>query len=499
MNRQVFSTQPKPTPHDTRNEAGGLAYTRSPKEALQQYAMTGCFNGTFYVSAEDHLQRTLELCRQVSDPETISGIAIEARERGLMKDMPVFLLAYLAVNDGGTNAFIRAFPRVIDNVKQLSKFIHVMRSGVLGRKAVASNRIKKTIIDWLAKQTPADLWWQSVGVADPSMVDILRLVHPKPATPQHAALFGYLSGRNPKGMAVKTRDLPDNLKSWLKYQKKPSGELPKVPFQLLVGLENADWEIIARNATWAQIRQSLNTFGRHDVFKKPALVAELAKKLAVPPERMMPYQIMTTYQNIEKDTPRPLVDALHDAMEAACRNVPVLPENTLVAVDVSGSMSNASVTGFRQGSTSKTRCIDVAALMASAFLRTSRGIDVIAFDTGVHDPELEPRDSILTNAAKLAKYGGGGTNCSLAIEYGLKKDAKYDTILVISDNESWAGMDGGMATLWARYQRQNKKAKVICLDLTPNRTSQIRSDDRRQWNIGGFSDMVFEVVARIAA
>jgi 60 kDa SS-A/Ro ribonucleoprotein len=46
---------------DTRNEAGGIAYSLPPKHALAQYAATGCLNTTFYVSAEEQLATVLEL------------------------------------------------------------------------------------------------------------------------------------------------------------------------------------------------------------------------------------------------------------------------------------------------------------------------------------------------------------------------------------------------------------------------------------------------------
>ncbi len=41
---------------DAVNEAGGVAYALAPKQALAQYAATGCLNSTFYASADDQLQ-----------------------------------------------------------------------------------------------------------------------------------------------------------------------------------------------------------------------------------------------------------------------------------------------------------------------------------------------------------------------------------------------------------------------------------------------------------
>ena len=80
---------------DTLNEAGGQAYQLSPKQQLAQYAATGCFNSTFYASAEEQLSKVIELCRRL-DAEFIARCAVYARERGLMKDMPALLVAVLS-------------------------------------------------------------------------------------------------------------------------------------------------------------------------------------------------------------------------------------------------------------------------------------------------------------------------------------------------------------------------------------------------------------------
>ena len=54
-NFNIFSSAKNKT--DTRNEAGGRAYALSPKQQLAQLAATGCFNDTFYASAENQSSR----------------------------------------------------------------------------------------------------------------------------------------------------------------------------------------------------------------------------------------------------------------------------------------------------------------------------------------------------------------------------------------------------------------------------------------------------------
>jgi len=101
---------------DVVNDAGGKAYAIQPKQALAQYAATGCLNGTFYAGADAQLETVLALAQQV-EPEFVAKVAIHAREIGHMKDMPALLLAILAVRD--VQVVKRVFARVCTNGKMV--------------------------------------------------------------------------------------------------------------------------------------------------------------------------------------------------------------------------------------------------------------------------------------------------------------------------------------------------------------------------------------------
>src|SRR4029079_7956234 len=127
------------------------------------------------------------------------------------------------------------------------------------------------------------------------------------------------------------------------------------------------------------------------------------------------------------------------AAEIACGNVPELPGPVVIGLDVSGSMQSA-VTGNRgRGGTSKMRWMDVAALVAAALLRRNPDSVVVPFDTQAFDVKIDPSDSILSLADRLAKYGGGGTDCSLPIRKANADFAnrKFAGVVLVSDLESW--------------------------------------------------------------
>src|SRR5262249_35183942 len=106
----------------------------------------------------------------------------------------------------------------------------------------------------------------------------------------------------------------------------------------------------------------------------------------------------------------------------------------------------------------------------------------------------------LTNAAKLASIGGGGTNCSAPLAALNARHARGSLVIYVSDNESWVDAGGrGTATMreWQRFKQRNADAKLVCIDLSPNGTTQAH-DDASTLNVGGFSDAVFEMLAQFA-
>jgi 60 kDa SS-A/Ro ribonucleoprotein len=266
------------------------------------------------------------------------------------------------------------------------------------------------------------------------------------------------------------------------------------------------------------LRMNLNTLQRHGVFEDAAMVQTVADRLADENEirrsRQFPYQYFAAYLNASDEVPHVIRAALHKAAETACGNVPELPEPVVIGLDVSGSMQSP-VTGHRgRGATSKMRCVDVAALVAAAILRRNPDSVVIPFDTQAFDVRIDPSDSILSLSERLAKYGGGGTDCSLPIRKANANYAKrkFAGVVLVSDMESWVyqgrpyfyGTNGssGVVSEWQKFVQNQVRLKggditgpkLICIDLQPNTTTQ--APDRSDiLNVGGFSDAVFHVIA----
>lgn len=538
-NKKLFASQPSAVKNvpatNTVNSAGGSAYQMTDKHALAQLAATGTFGSTFYVSADDQLAKVKELVNKV-DPEFIAKVAVYARQKGFMKDMPAYLAATLAAKNPALLA--KVFERVIDDGKMIRNFVQIIRSGVTGRKSLGSLP-KKLINKWINKTKDEALFRASVG-NDPSLADVMKLTHPSPDNDRRAALYGYILGKEqasegkPQVQPIATKSgkkgvirrynaeaLPEIIKQYENFKKTKTGPVPNVEFRLLTSLDltREHWVEIAKNAPWHMTRMNLNTFKRHGVFDVPGMTDLIAKKLSdketISKVKVFPYQLLAAYLNVEADIPVQITNALQDAMEHATLNIPQIDGNVVVCVDVSGSMSSASVTGDRGSVTSKIRAIDVAALVGASILRKNPNARVLPFEGDVVPAsrcKLNPRDSVMTNAGILRSVGGGSTNCSAPLTLLNRENAKGDLVVFVSDNESWVdsgrgnygygyygGVHRGTATMveFQKIKARNPNAKMVCIDLTPNTTMQ--AIDREDiLNIGGFSDSCFEIISEFA-
>src|SRR4051812_15994184 len=223
---------------DALNHEFAPAYALSPKAMLAQYAATGCMGSTFYASADEQLAAVLELCRTMQ-PEFIARCALYARRDGYMKDVPALLCAVLSVRSPGLLAEV--FDRVIDDARMLRNFVQMIRSGVVGRKSLGTLP-KRLVLQWLESRSDDQLFRGSVG-NDPSLVDIIKMVHPKPQSVSREALYAYLIGRD-----YQMDRLPELVRQYEAFKRGETNVVPDVPFQLLTSLNltKRHWQDIAR-------------------------------------------------------------------------------------------------------------------------------------------------------------------------------------------------------------------------------------------------------------
>ena len=496
-NKQLFASAKALPAATTRNHEAAPAYAYGAKHLLAQLAATGTLQSGFYQSDEQQLALVLDAARQV-DPAYVAKVAVYARMKGAMKDMPALLTAWLTVAD--PDLAIPVFGRVIDNGRMLRTFVQIMRSGVVGRSSLGT-RPKRLVQHWLENAGSMRLMQAATG-RDSSLADIVRMVHPKPADAERRAFYGWLLGR-PYDIAA----LPPAVAGFEAWKRDRTLALPEVPFEWLTAfdLTAENWATLSGRMGWQALRMNLNTLARHGAFDVAGATEQVAARLVDPDQvrqaRVMPYQLLAAVSSVDVAVPAAVKASLVEALDLSLASVPVVTGKIVVAPDVSGSM-RSPVTGYRQGATTAVSCHDVASLVASAFLRRNSEARVLPFSDVVVPVSLSAHGSVAENARILASIGGGGTNVSAPLEQLNREGALVDLVVIVSDNESWvdARRRGATETMrqWARIKHRSPNAKLVCVDLQPYGTTQAqeRSDIM---NVGGFSDAAFETIDRFAS
>ena len=289
----------------TSNHSLAPAYALSPRHQLAQLAATSALNQTFYADASEQLDLVKRLAETV-DAEFVAKTALYARQVAHMKDMPVLLAALLATRD--VSLLAQVFGRVVDNGKTLLSFVQMLRSGELGRKSLGT-RPKKLVQDWLLNASEKRLLNAAVGNT-PSLADVVKMVHPKPAEAWRAAWFAWLIGK-----PVDEAALPPITQAFERFKRSlangVTAELPDVPFQMLtaLALTAEQWAQIAATGSWQMVRQNLNTFARHGVFAIKGMDEVIAARLrdgnAIARARVLPYQLLAAYKATGEAAPAP--------------------------------------------------------------------------------------------------------------------------------------------------------------------------------------------------
>ncbi len=115
--------------------------------------------------------------------------------------------------------------------------------------------------------------------------------------------------------------------------------------------------------------------------------------------------------------------------------------------------------------------------------------------------KLDPFARLAVNTAKLAAIGGGGTAVSAPLAMLNAEKAAVDLVVIVSDNASWVdARAGATATIreWEKLKGRNRAAKLVCVDIQAHGSTQA-SGRADILNVGGFSDAVFDTIARFAS
>src|SRR6185503_7518731 len=197
-----------------------------------------------------------------------------------------------------------------------------------------------------------------------------------------------------------------------------------------------------------------------------------------------------------------IVDALDAAFYAAFASVEPTGARTLLALDVSGSMTSPDIAGMpgispRVGSAAMA-LVTAAVEPSHAFVAFTNGSSRSRFPgygSGISPLAISPRQRLddvleLTNGLPF-----GGTDCALPMLWAAKNKVPVDIFCVYTDSETWAGDIHPVQALRAYRQKMGVGAKLAVIGMVSNGFSIADPDDGGMLDVVGFDTAIFVVIA----
>lgn len=439
----------------TVNKAGGKAFSMGVEQELVHAVLTTFLENKFYEKGNDRVKRIKDLV-QKADDVFVAKLAIVARYEFNLRSVVTLLLGELAKKHKGDDLVKRAIVAATNRVDDLTEL-----AAYLGTPL--PKQAKRGMRNALLKFNRYQLAKYKGEGKNVSLVDLFNLVHPKA---QHAN----------EEQAQAWKDLiAGDLKSFDTWETElsnaKSDEERKEKLEALVAENKIGYMALLRN---------INNFVKYKVSNINLVLEKLADRDEVKRSRQLPFRFYTAYQHADKVA----VGAISQALEHSLDNVPVFEGNTLVAVDVSGSMKSCGA-------------IEKAAMFASAIVRANPTADLILYDTGVKETKMIPGMPMLAIANDIIRLAmGGGTETSLVFKYAEKKGIKYDRIIILSDNESWVesrwySNGNGVNTAYLGYKLvTDADPYVYAIDIAGYGTKDIQAPKVK--HLCGWSDKVLD-------
>jgi len=442
----------------TVNRAGGEAYKQSDKLALVSLLLTSMLKDQFYRSGSEQLRNLQTLLNNI-DPLFAAKAAVFARNEYGMRSITHVTAAVIAEKVKGEEWTKRFFQKIVRRPDDMFEILALVQKPV-------PNSIKKGFARVLEGYGDHQLAKYKGNGKDVSMVDVVNLCHPR-AT--------------------------ESLTKLIKGTLKPADTWETQLTQAGQKAENAeDLRSLKRDA-WKDLidGEKLGTMAllrnlRNIMTQAPDCVDAACKQLVnaekIRKSLVLPFRFATAYEEISKvndvstSIKNKVLEAIEKALEvSSVANVPKFDGETLVALDVSGSM---------QG-----KPIEIGSLF-SVILAKSNDADFLTFDTRSRFQSLDPNTGFITCQQNIIRNAHGGGTDFRCIFNGLTK--KYDRIIILSDMQGWVGGTTPRLQFEAYKKKFGANPHIYSFDLQGYGDMQF--PENQVYCIAGFSDKIFDTM-----
>lgn len=461
-----FNTTVKTPKTLTTNLAGGQAYKQSNELALVSLLLTSFVNDQFYKGTNDTLKDLRSLLKKV-DPIFAAKAAIYARDKFGMRSISHALAGELTSYLSGSNEAKNFYDKVVVRVDDMTEIMsYYLLNKTNKDNPKFPNSLKKGFAKAFDKFDSYQLAKYSGKNKDLKLVDLVNIVHPIP------------SDRNKSALELLIKGELKNTETW-EAKLSQAGQVAENEEDLAQLKADAWTELVStRKIGYFALLRNL----RNIITQAPKLVPTACELLVderlISKSRVLPFRFATAYEEISKmgssKEVRDVLVAINQALEVSMCNVPKFDGETLVVMDVSGSMSG--------------RPSEIASLFG-AILAKANNADVLTFATRSDYKSYNPMDSVMTIRNSF-RYSGGGTNFKSIFTTANKK---YDRVVILSDMQGWMGYTTPSAEFNQYKKNYNANPYVYSWDLAGHGTLQF--PENNVFALAGFSDKVFDVMS----
>ena len=385
----------------TVNECGAPAYSMNAKSKLVTQVLASFFNESkFYGDNSAEMQETIKAVIN-KEPQFVSNLAVFARRVFNMRSVSHVLTAYLAHETSGKPYVRRTIEGVTIRGDDLTEVMAFYLSA-FGKPI--PNSLRRAIANELVTFDEYTLAKYKGDNKSVKMRDLICLCRPRPQTSKQEDLF--------------KRCIENRLETPLTWESELSanGNTAET-WEKLIDSGKVGYMALLRNLRNIIRANPSNIQTVYDIIQDPERVRK---------SKQLPFRFYSAYKAVSDIAGSKTFDVLENALESSVDNMPKLPGTTVIAVDVSGSMSSPV------SEKSEVKCYEIAMLLGLLANRICDNSIFYIFNDNIEKMAVSSRCSILENVKNTMCYGG--TNMALPFQKMIDDKINADRIIVLSDN-----------------------------------------------------------------
>lgn len=450
----------------TTNKCGNPAYVMKDKEKLVTMVLTSFFNeAKFYGDNSAELVELADKLVANGNAEFVSNLAVFARREMNMRTISHVLTTRLAKSEQGRAYVCGTIKGVSLRGDDLTEIMAMFLDGIDSDKKTIPNQMKKGMSDVLNGMNEYHLAKYKGEKNAIKMADVIKLCHPHSSSKQHELYKRCIEGK----LAVPY--------TW-ETELSTKGNTKEV-WEQLINSGKVGYMALLRN-----LRNILNVGVSHECLAK--VLATISNEDNVVNSKQLPFRYLSAYKVVSDIAGSEVFGALENAIKASFKNLPKVSGTTVIAIDVSGSMSDTL------SSKSTIQYVEVAYLMGMILSNICDNTIVYTFDHRLNKLAV-PHDCDVLHWVTSRGANGGWTEMALPLQEMVAKGIKADRIVYLSDNEcNW-----GKTTIQSHADEYRRKVNhdfwVHAIDMAGYGTQQFIGD---KFNLlAGWSEKVLQFIS----